>query len=427
MNRTKSLYCLLILAFFSLTIRAQDPFTTYENTYCGKKYVIYVSTKGNIFTLWMNAMPTIDSNETGGIIVNEEHYNEFIEALKLAKLKYEDAVKKAKEKSVTNLTKTIRIFNTVDAYFKQDKMYKQADVMLGYNFKVQEVDGKLDYLLFVNTGKLTAIMNTSVHSNGCSLVFSSAAEIDDFIGQLSTEKIDRFILNNDSTGYVRKLRNFDGSMHSTVESGLFSKLTLGLKVGVTTSLGMNNLSNQDPSMNSLNSATETTNVMNFGVFGRVDLNRFYIQPEFIISSGNKNYTLSFSDNHLQTVEFNKVANVKTVDIPLLFGYLIRNTDKTNLRVFAGPKLCLNVNSSVEHTFYHTLGTTTSNDVNTDITPSRLGLEAGFGFDFSAFSIDARYNLIQDMYHSRLYAHTIDNLSANTLVVSLGWKFFRPKK
>jgi len=317
MNSIKITLIICIWALFSIHSNAQDQFTTYNNTYCGRKYVIFVSTKGNIFTLWINAMPTFDSNETGGIIVHEDNYYKFIEALKLAKLKYEDAVKTAKEKSVTNLNKSMRVFNIVDAYFKQDKMYMQGDVPLIYNFKVQEIDGKPEYLLFVNTGKLTASNYTTVHSNGCSLVFSSTEEIDKFINLISTEKIDSFILRTDSTGYLKKLRKIDGSWHSKAQSGLFSKITLGIKAGYNASLGMNNFKNNNPDLYSLEKAVVTTNIFNLGAFGRIDFNRFYLQPEIMLYSGQKNYTLSFRDNHLQNVEFNKTATISTLDILLL--------------------------------------------------------------------------------------------------------------
>ena len=428
MNRTARILIISFLALLSIQSNAQNPFTTYSNFYFKNEYVIYISAKGNIFTLYINAMPSVESNETGGIIIQEDNYYKFVDGLKLAKLKYEDAVKAAKEKKATNINKTLRVFNTVDAYFKQEKMYLQKNVELIYNFKVQEIDGKLNYFLFVNTGKLTALNNTSVHSNGFSLVFSSGDEIDKFIDKLSIEKIDSSIVKNDSTGHIKRLRKLDGSWHSKAQSGIFANMTLGIKVGFSTSLGMNNLNPMLTDEYSLSTAKSSiVNGFNVGAFGRVDFNKFYFQPEFLYVLGQNNYALSLLDNHLQNIELNKTATISTLDIPLLLGYKIWNSKNTNLRLFAGPKLRLNAGSTVKRTYFHTYGTTNATDITTDITPTQLGLETGLGLDFSGFTLDVRYNLIQDMYHSQLNSHTIDNLSANTLIVSLGWKIFRPMK
>jgi hypothetical protein len=186
---------------------AQEQFTTYDNTFCGKEFIIFVSSKGNgVFTLWINAMPVDDTSNTCGIIVKEDDYFKFIDALKAAKSIYEDNVKAAKEKNVKNLDKAIRLYYSSDVYFKQDKMYMQKDVPLCFNFNASETNGKADYYLFVNTGKLTALNNTSVHSNGGSLVFSSAEEVDKFLDKISVNKIDSFILKTDSIGYIKKFR-----------------------------------------------------------------------------------------------------------------------------------------------------------------------------------------------------------------------------
>ena len=207
MKKTK---CLLIICFFallSMNSNAQEQFTTYDNTFCGKKFIIYVSSKGNgVFTLWINAMPVDDTSNTCGIIVKEDDYFKFIDALKAAKSIYEDNVKAAKEINVKNLYKEIRLYYSSDVYFKQDKMYMQKEVPLSFNFNASETDGKTDYFLFVNTGKLTALNNTSVHSNGGSLVFSSAEEVDKFLNKISVNKIDSFILRTDSVGYIKKFR-----------------------------------------------------------------------------------------------------------------------------------------------------------------------------------------------------------------------------
>jgi len=427
MNRTAHILIISFLALLSIHSNAQNPFTTYSNSYFKNKYVIYVSAKGNIFTLFINAMPSVGSDETGGLIIHEDNYSKFIDGLKLAKLKYEDAVKKAKEKNATNLNTTLKVFNAVDIYFKQDQMYAQKNVELIYNFKVEEIGGKLNYFLFVNTGKLTALNNTSVHSDGYSLVFSSANEIDQFINKISPEKIDSAIVKNDSTGYVKKLRKIDGSWHSKSKSGILANMTLGIKAGFSNSLGMNNLSPMLTDPYSLSTAKPTIANGFVGVFGRVDFNRFYLQPEFLYVMGQNKYALALKDDNKLRIDYIKTITVSTLDIPLLLGYKIGNSKNTNFRVFAGPKLRLNAGSLENKPSFQFQGKADASGITTDITPTQWGFETGLGVDFSAFTLDVRYNLIKDMYHSQWNSQTIDNLSANTLVISLGWKIFRPKK
>lgn len=429
MNKTARILFICFLALLAVKSNAQEPFTTYDNTFCGEKFIIFVSSKGNaVFTLWINAMPVDDTSKACGIIVKEDDYNKFINTLKAAKSIYEDNVKAAKEKNVKNLNKTMRLLHSSDVYFKQDKMYMQKEAPLTFDFNVNETNGKTAYLLFINTGRLTALNNTSAHSNGGSLVFSSADEIDQFIDKISTDKIDSFIVKNDSTGYLKRLRKLDGSWHSKAQSGIFSKLFLGIKVEYNTLLATNNITTNNTHEYAIDYAKmNLKNGYNIGAFGRVDFNKFYLQPELLYTSGQNTYILSFLDNHQQVVKFNKTVNINTLDLPLFLGYKIWNSKNTNIRIFAGPRLKFNAGSKVKYTYFHTYSTTKVTDIKTDITPTQWGLETGLGFDFSGFTLDVRYNLTEDMYHSQLNSHTIDNLSANSLVFSVGWKVFRPKR
>jgi len=431
MNKTIRILIVCTFTLLSFNSNAKNILTTYYNSLDGTNYNIFLSSTGNgEFTLWINAMSNDNASGAGGIVVEEDNYYKFINALNLAKLKYLERIKEIEENRIQKPRKSFRIYNTADAYFTyftRKLVYTHKDAELNYQFVVQEIEGKPIYLLIVNTGELTAINNTGIHSNGCSLVFSSATEIDKFIDQISIEKIDSFIVKNDTIGHIKKSRSIDGSWHPKSQSGFLSKMEIGIKAAYNTSLSMNNTNNQIPNTYSLKTATESSNIYNLGAFARINFNKFYLQPEILFSVGQRNYALTLFDNHMQTIDFNKTATINTLDIPLLFGYKIWNSKTTNFRVFAGPKLRLNAGSSVEHTIFQTYGTTNAKDLKTAITPTQWGLETGLGLDFSAFTLDVRYNLIEDMHHTQLNSHTIDNLSANALVVSLGWKIFRPKK
>lgn len=429
MIRTVCLLACFILSLLSVNSNAQEVFSIYQNTYSGEKYPIAVAAKGNVFTLYIYGMPNENSNETGGIIVKEDNYYKFIDGLKYGKLKYEDAIKSAKEKGISSFDKTLRVFGTVvDAYFKQDKIYVQKDIELGYRFKVQEINGKLNYLLFVDTGILTALNNTGVHSAGHSLVFSSSEEIDQFIHTIKYEKIDSFVVQKDSIGYIKKLRKLDGSWHSKAQSGLFANLTLGAKVSYTKSLKIDNLNSGSTNQYALTSiSTNVNNNFNIGLFGRIDFNKIYFQPELLYEVGSADYSYSLLDFNLIPITHNKAAAIRRFDLPLLVGYKIGNSKNMNLRVFAGPKFRWDAGSTTTTTYFHTEGNTNPSDMKIHISPSVMGLETGLGVDFSGFTLDLRYVRIKDMYPSQLENHTVDNFVTNNLVVSLGWKIFRPRK
>jgi len=207
-------------------------------------------------------------------------------------------------------------------------------------------------------------------------------------------------------------------------STTFAQLNFGIKAGYNSSLGLNNLSSVTTGNYSLNSVnSELSNGFQAGVFARVNLTKLYFQPELLYAMGKKNYTVSFLDAVNKNVTFDKLVTVSTVDVPLLLGYKVLDLKLTNLRVFAGPKLRFNAGSSLEFKNLTTGGIVTQDQLVKDVKAAQVGFEGGVGVDFLMFTLDARYNLIGDMYQTKLNSLTIDNIPANNFVISLGWKLF----
>jgi len=92
----------------------------------------------------------------------------------------------------------------------------------------------------------------------------------------------------------------------------------------------------------------------------------------------------------------------------------------NVRVFAGPKLTFNAGSSLK---FENLKNITAAELEKDVKNAQLGLEAGLGVDVLKFTLDARFNVIKDMYQTKIQDVTVDDFQANTIVISLGWKLF----
>jgi len=207
-------------------------------------------------------------------------------------------------------------------------------------------------------------------------------------------------------------------------STTFAQLDFGIKAGYNSSFGLNNLSSVttgDYTLKSLKS--ELDNGFHAGLFARVGFKKMYFQPELLYTMGKKNYTVSLQDVANNAVTFDKFVTVSAVDVPLLVGYKVLDLKLTNIRVFAGPKLRFNAGSSLEFKNFSTAGTVTQDQLVKDIKTAQVGFEGGFGVDILKFTLDARYNLIGDMYQTKLNSLSIDKMAANNFVISLGWKLF----
>jgi hypothetical protein len=202
----------------------------------------------------------------------------------------------------------------------------------------------------------------------------------------------------------------------------YAQFNFGIKAGYNSSISPKNISSVtsgDYNLNSVNS--ELSNGFQAGVFFRFGFSKMYFQPEFLYNMGKKNYTMTLQDAQNNDLQIDKRVKISTLEVPLLLGYKILDMKVVNVRAFAGPKLSFNAGSSLD---YENLPNgITQDQLVKDIKAAQLGLEAGIGVDVLMFTLDARYNLIGDMYHTKMNDITLDKMSANTFVISLGWKFF----
>lgn len=202
-----------------------------------------------------------------------------------------------------------------------------------------------------------------------------------------------------------------------------AQFNLGVKAGYTSSLGLGSLSSVAGGGYELKDASsELSNNFHAGVFARASMLGFYFQPELLYAMGKNNYKISFQDVSSKTVSYDKVVTVSTVDMPLLFGYKVLDLKVVNARVYAGPKLRFNAGSSLRFENVVSGGSTITKDALTqDVKSAQVGLEAGFGMDVLMFTLDARYNLIGDMYTTKVSSITLDNIPVSTFVISVGYK------
>lgn len=198
-----------------------------------------------------------------------------------------------------------------------------------------------------------------------------------------------------------------------------AQLSFGIKAGYNSSLSLKNLSDVTTGHYNLNSVNnEMSNGFQVGAFVRIG-NKLYLQPELLYATQKTKYQLTVDDvtNQNPAETGSKYIKMSTVDVPVLVGVKLIDMKVFNLRAFAGPKFRLNAGSSLE---WKNISSATVSDIKGDFKKANLGLEAGLGVDVLMFTLDARLNLINDLYKADW--QTKPDFNSN-IIISLGWKLF----
>lgn len=203
-----------------------------------------------------------------------------------------------------------------------------------------------------------------------------------------------------------------------VTSAIFAQFNLGLKAGFNSSLNLKNLSGITSGDYNLNSVkNEMSNGFQVGAFMRIG-NRIYVQPELLYATQKTKYQLSVADLNNTAIETgSKYVKTSTVDVPVLLGVKVLDMKVFNLRAYAGPKFRLNAGSTLE---WKNISETTISKLKGDFKKANMGLEAGVGVDVLMFTVDARLNLINDLYQADW--QTKPDFNSN-FIISVGWKLF----
>jgi Outer membrane protein beta-barrel domain len=194
----------------------------------------------------------------------------------------------------------------------------------------------------------------------------------------------------------------------------FSQINFGLKAGVsTTSLSM-------PTFKTITSGTTSFTVDNInsakygfhgGVFMRVTLFGFYIQPELLFSTRTDSYTIT---NLQTTTAAITNQNFNKLDIPVMVGFKFGP-----LRINAGPSGSLLINSPkslISNPYFKN-----------NFSRMTYGYQAGLGFDlFKLFTFDLRYEGSLQKYQNQIQnlVGTKYNLDdrPNAFLISVGLMF-----
>jgi hypothetical protein len=191
----------------------------------------------------------------------------------------------------------------------------------------------------------------------------------------------------------------------------FSQFVFGLAGNYTTSLGFNE--NWKFDAEKLKFKSEQAHGFSAGIFLRTG-KRLFFQPElmynFMISKAivEKDGTLSSA----------RQIRLNTINLPLLLGGKLVSTSFFNLRIMLGPRFRFNVGSKYPE-----------NLDNVFVSPRKwqLGLETGLGFDLGLLTVDARYNLMQDIFAYTYSTNQLKFSPINSFSIGIGVKIVDIKK
>ncbi|MDX9812748.1 MAG: porin family protein, partial [Bacteroidales bacterium] len=171
---------------------------------------------------------------------------------------------------------------------------------------------------------------------------------------------------------------------------LFSQVRFGLKGGLsTTSLTMENLKTltSGETQYTVEALEEGNYGFHAGAFVRINISKFYIQPELLFSSRTNEYSVTeLEESPVESIskqQFNKL------DLPIMLGFYLGP-----VRLNAGPSASLLINSPsdlIDHPDF--------NAMYQDLT---FGYQAGVGVDvLKRLTIDLRYEGSLNKYQTQI--------------------------
>jgi hypothetical protein len=142
-----------------------------------------------------------------------------------------------------------------------------------------------------------------------------------------------------------------------------------------------------------------------GVFVRVPMKKWYLQPEALYSFRSYKF---YVDDVLG--KDHEKFKMHLVTVPVLVGYKLLDVKLMNLRVFAGPEFGFILNSN--------------KNTNYAVEKTNIAGNVGLGIDFAMLTFDLKYSytfnkaIKSDLDYSGGTLKTHDNMFA----ISIGWKF-----
>lgn len=187
----KKLKMILVFSLLALTVNAQVSYSSYESYYSEKDFAMNVSDKNNgKYLMYVEMLSMDDLKRDGGIMITERQHEKFMEDMVSAREKYIEWTNVATENGVDNMNKVMPFKTNVGGYFSYGKSWEfQTSVNLVYTFRV--IDGSC--VLIIRTGRLTAMTNKYMKTDGFIFGFRSESEISNFIDAMATDGVLEFL------------------------------------------------------------------------------------------------------------------------------------------------------------------------------------------------------------------------------------------
>lgn len=204
-----------------------------------------------------------------------------------------------------------------------------------------------------------------------------------------------------------------------------AQFDFGIKAGYNSSLGFSNIDAIGNKTYTLdNVKAEMWNNFHAGIYARVFIKKFYLQPELLYSIQKKNYEMLDVLIEGSATDVNTYVNINSVVVPVFLGYKLLDLKVASLRVFAGPKFIMDAGSSLEYKNL-TSQQVTGAQLAEEFKKSQIDLDAGVGLDVLMLSLDAKVNLIQDIGAKIKSGDDLGKVTMPTsnFVISLSWNIF----
>ncbi len=182
-------------------------------------------------------------------------------------------------------------------------------------------------------------------------------------------------------------------------SALFAQLSSPISLGVHGGVVSTKIDSKFPGVSDLKEKAD--NGMMLGAFLRINLNKWYIQPEL-------NYVARKSEIVVAGESYD--FKTKSMDIPMLLGYKIVKLPLFKLRAFAGPVASFNIDNSFAKSFEDKYK-------DPDFKNASWNGKVGAGVDVWKLTLDVDYEFgLTDVSSEFLKKNKMVN-------VTLGFRFF----
>ena len=150
-----------------------------------------------------------------------------------------------------------------------------------------------------------------------------------------------------------------------------------------------------------------------GLYSRIKISRFYVQPELLFSSTGGE--IEVSEAGITTPELAQI-DLNKLDIPVMAGFFITKS----FRIFAGPTFSYLISEDIK-------GTELISDIKQNYNKANIGYQAGLGFDVSRLTLDLKYEGNLSKLGESVTIPLIDETFSTDLrnpqfIVSVGFKF-----